>query len=58
MAIKQKKSTKKIIQNELFEEIEDALRGLNGWGSVEIFVQDHKVTQITGRKIRKTNHSL
>jgi len=46
------------VRKGLFEEIKDALEGLGGWGSVEIFVQDSKVTQITGRKIRKTNHSL
>jgi len=46
------------VRQSLLDEIVEALKGLGGWGSVEIFVQDSKVTQITGRKIRKTNHSL
>ena len=58
MAIKQKENTKKIIQNGLFEEIEDALKGLDGWGSVEIIVQNNQVTQISGRRIKKINHRL
>lgn len=44
--------------NGLFEEITQALKDLDGWGSVEIFVQDGKVTQITRRTIRKINHKL
>jgi len=58
MAIKQKENTKKILQNGLFEDIEDALKGLDGWGSVEIIVQNNQVTQISGRRIKKINHSL
>lgn len=50
-------STKKITQ-ELIDELKDALKNVRGWGSVEIFVQDHKVTQITERNIRKTSHSI
>ncbi|MBU0998678.1 YezD family protein [Patescibacteria group bacterium] len=42
----------------LVSEIISSLKDLNGWGSLEIFVQDHKVTQITKREINKTNHSL
>ena len=55
---KQEDNTKKIIQNGLFEEIEDALMNLNGWGSVEIIVKNNQVTQISGRRIKKINHSL
>ena len=44
--------------NGLASEIISSLKDLNGWGSLEIFVQDHKVTQITKREINKTNHSL
>jgi len=58
MAVKQKENTKKIIKNGLFEEIEDTLKGLDGWGSVEIIVQNNQVTQISGRRIKKINHSL
>lgn len=44
--------------NILSEEIMKNLKSLGGWGSLEIFVQNHKVTQITKRAISKTNHSL
>lgn len=44
--------------NLLTEEIIQALNSLDGWGSLEIFVQNHKVTQITKRAISKTNHNL
>jgi hypothetical protein len=43
---------------DLIEEIKQALKDVKGWGSVEIFIQDHKVTQITSRNIKKTNHNL
>jgi hypothetical protein len=50
-------STKKITKN-LIEEIKTALKNVRGWGSVEMIVQDHKVTQITERNIKKTSHSI
>jgi len=50
-------STKKITRD-LLEEIKQALKNVGGWGSVEIYVQDHKVTQITERNIKKTNHNI
>lgn len=50
-------STKKITKD-LIDEIRQALKNVRGWGSVEVFVQDHKVTQITERNIKKTNHSI
>jgi hypothetical protein len=50
-------STKKITQN-LVEEVKQALKNVRGWGSVEIYVQDFKVTQITERNIRKTSHNI
>lgn len=50
-------STKKITKD-LVEEIKQALKNVRGWGSVEIYVQDSKVTQITERNIRKTSHSI
>lgn len=46
-------STKRV-SNQLVGEIKDALKNVAGWGSVEIYIQDHKVTQITERKIKKT----
>lgn len=48
-------STKKI-QEDLVEEILEALKNIRGWGSVEIYVQDFKVVQITERNIKKTSH--
>ncbi len=40
----------------LLEEIKDALKNIKGWGSVEIYVQKGKVTQITERNIKKTGN--
>jgi hypothetical protein len=47
---------KKTADNDLMQEIKKALKNINGWGSVEIYIQDYKVVQITERNIRKTNH--
>ena len=41
---------------QLIEEINDALTDL-AWGSVEIYVQDNVVTQITVKNIKKTRVS-
>jgi len=43
------------ISKTLTKEIVDALRSVKGYGSVEIFVQNDVVTQITVRNIKKTN---
>lgn len=48
-------STKKINET-LVLEIVEALKNIRGWGSVEIFVQDYKVVQITERNIKKTTN--
>lgn len=48
-------STKKI-SDTLILEIVEALKNIRGWGSVEIFVQDYKVVQITERNIKKTSN--
>jgi hypothetical protein len=48
----------KVISTALLEEIAEALQNIRGWGSVEIYVQDHKVVQITERNIKKTNSKL
>lgn len=47
-------STKKV-SRQLLLEIKGALKKVGGFGSVEIYVQDNTVTQITVRNIRKTN---
>ncbi len=49
-------STKRI-NKVLLEEVVEALKNIRGWGSVEIFVQDYKVVQITERNIKKTYKS-
>lgn len=46
------------ISPELISEIVEALNNIRGWGSVEIYVQDYKVVQITERNIKKTNSQI
>jgi len=50
-------STKKI-SKDLLEEIKVSLKNVRGWGSVEIYVQDFKITQITERNIKKTSLNI
>lgn len=42
----------------LFNAIMKAIETLEGWGSVEVFVQNNTITQITRRSIQKTELSL
>jgi len=58
MGFKMAKKSSSEINNKLLMELFQALKELGGWGSVEIYVQNGKVTQITKRAIKKTNHSL
>ena len=46
------------LNGQLLADLTQALKELGGWGSVEIFVQNGKVTQITKRAIKKTSHNL
>lgn len=46
----------KIISKTLLAEIKKALISVEKFGSVEIYVQDGEVNQITTRKIKKTAH--
>lgn len=39
----------------LIEEIKKSIKSVSSYGSVEIYIQDGKVTQITVRNIKKTN---
>lgn len=48
-------STKRVSQT-LIDEIKQALKSVRSFGSVEMYVQDGVVTQITVRNIKKTNH--
>lgn len=43
------------ISSKLLQEISEALLGLD-YGSVEIYVTNNEVTQITKRHIKKTNN--
>jgi len=54
--MKTKKALK--IGQKLINDLDQIFRELGGWESVEIFVQNNKITQITSRKIKKTNHSI
>ncbi|OGY18633.1 MAG: hypothetical protein A2900_02750 [Candidatus Chisholmbacteria bacterium RIFCSPLOWO2_01_FULL_50_28] len=47
-------STKRITRS-LIEEVSRALKSIDAYGSVEIYVQNSTVTQITVRNIKKTN---
>lgn len=47
-------STKRISPT-LLDEIRTALKSIQSFGSVEIYVQDSTVTQISVRTIKKTN---
>ena len=47
-------STKKVSKT-LLSEIKEAMKQVDKFGSVEIYIQDNVVTQITTRNIRKTN---
>jgi len=57
MGLMKNKSQMKV-SSQLIDELIQALKELGGWGSVEVYVQNGKVTQITKRAIKKTNHSL
>lgn len=48
----------KQVSSKLLNEIVEALKNIRGWGSVEIFVQEHKVVQIVERNIKKTNNQV
>lgn len=50
-------STKRI-SKPLLEEVAKALKSVDGYGSVELYIQNSTVTQITVRNIRKTNGFL
>jgi hypothetical protein len=47
--------TTRNISSNLLEEISRALQNVGPYGSVEIYIQNHIVTQITMRNIKKTN---
>lgn len=46
------------ISKSVISEITRALKSIKGYGSLEVYVQDHVVTQITVRNIKKTSVGL
>jgi hypothetical protein len=48
-------STKRV-SDDLLAEIKSAVKNIRRFGSVEIYIQDYRVTQITERTIRKTDN--
>lgn len=50
--------TTRKVSTKLISEITEALNNIKGWGSVEIFIQNYKVVQITERSIKKTKHEI
>lgn len=44
------------ISDKVLQEIMLSLSNIKGWGSIEIFVQDHKVTHITEKNICKKDN--
>lgn len=46
------------IDTKLIREIERALAKIDGYGSVELYIQQNKVTQITARNIHKTQSPI
>ncbi|MCH7641574.1 DUF2292 domain-containing protein [Patescibacteria group bacterium] len=54
MAITDDFSTREISETLIFE-IKDALKSVTSYGSIEIYIQNGVVTQITVRNIKKTN---
>ena len=43
----------KDISEQLKQEVLSSIQSVRGWGSVEIFIQDFEVTQITEKNIKK-----
>ena len=44
-------STKLEVSEKLMEELVASIKNIKGWGTVEIVIQDHTVTQITEKNI-------
>ncbi len=49
------KYSTKNISKELLDDLMQSLAKIDGWGSVEVFIQNHTVTQITEKNIKKPN---
>lgn len=46
------------VNKRLLKQIEEALGQVDGYGSVELYIQKNIVTQITSRTIKKTNNPI
>jgi hypothetical protein len=46
------------VSPKLLDEICNSLNNINGWGSIEIFIQNYKVTQVIEKNIKKPSISI
>lgn len=46
------------VSSQLIKELVQSIRQVDGYGSVEIYIQNHIVTQITVRNIKKTTAKI
>jgi hypothetical protein len=46
------------VSAELIRELIQSIHQVRGYGSVEVYIQDHTITQITVRSIKKTSAKL
>ncbi|RJQ37101.1 DUF2292 domain-containing protein [Candidatus Microgenomates bacterium] len=47
------KYSTKAVSKHLMEEIMESIKNVKGWGSIEIYIQNFMVTQITEKNIKK-----
>lgn len=47
-----------VVDKNLLQELKKALAKIDGYGSVELYIQQNKVTQITARNIHKTENPI
>ncbi len=43
---------------ELYRDVVEAIHSVGSYGSVELYIQNRQVTQITARKIKKTQYEI
>lgn len=56
MASSDKNNT--IVSQKLLQEICASLHNIKGWGSIEIFIQNYKVTQVIEKNIKKPSINI
>lgn len=47
-----------LVSQKLIDEISMSLNNIEGWGSIEIFIQNYKVTQVIEKNIKKPSISI